>query len=79
MITIATSQYRNVPRPCRSATGHGVICPDHRFGAPRKGLLPTSASPFGRNDLLNHGIVADQCARSTCRNSHTAPAAPKSP
>jgi hypothetical protein len=36
-------------------------------------------APFGRNDLLGHRIDVDQCARSTRRNSHTAPAAPKSP
>jgi hypothetical protein len=79
MMTITTSQYRNVPRSCRSATGHGVICADRWFGVPCKGLLPTSASPFGRNDLLSNRISADQCARSACRNSHTASAALKSP
>jgi len=37
--------------------------------------LPTHAPPFGRCDLLSHGILGDQCARSTGRNSHAAPAA----
>jgi hypothetical protein len=41
--------------------------------------LSIDAPPFGRYDLLSHGILADQGARSTCRNSHTAPAALKSP
>jgi hypothetical protein len=41
--------------------------------------LPISAPSLGRNDLLNHRTGLDHRARSTCRNSHTAPAAPKSP
>jgi hypothetical protein len=41
--------------------------------------LSISAPPFGRYDLLNHRIGLDHCARSTCRNSHTASAALKSP
>jgi hypothetical protein len=45
----------------------------------RKARLPISASPFGRYNLISHCTGADQCARSTCRNAHTAPAALKSP
>jgi len=41
--------------------------------------LPINAPPLGHYDLLSHRIVADQCARSIGRNSHTAPAALKSP
>jgi hypothetical protein len=40
--------------------------------------LSINAPRFGRYGLLGRGIVADQSARSTCRNSHTTPAALKS-
>jgi hypothetical protein len=79
MMTITTSQYRNARRPCRSSTGHGAACSDRQFGPLWKRLLPISASPFSRYNLLSHRISADQCARSACRNSHTASAALKSP
>jgi hypothetical protein len=40
--------------------------------------LPINAPLCRPNDLLKHCIGADHCARSTGRNSHTAPAALKS-
>jgi len=77
--TIATSQYRNARRPCRSSTGHGAA----RSGTQREPLgkarLPINSSPFGRDHPLSHCIIADRCARSIGRNSHAAPAALKSP
>jgi hypothetical protein len=79
MMTIATSQYRNVPRSCRSSTGLGAACSDQQLGPLRKRRLPINAPPFGCYDLLSHRIGVDQCARSTSRNSHTASAALKSP
>jgi hypothetical protein len=79
MMTIATSQYRNVRRSCRSSTGHGAACSGRQLGPLRKTRLPINAPPFGRYDLLSHRIGADQSARSTGRNSHTALDALKSP
>ena len=79
MMTIATSQYRNVPRSCRSSTGHGAARTDRQLGPPGKTLLPISAPSPGRSDLLSHAIAADRCVQTTSRNSHTAPAALKSP
>jgi hypothetical protein len=79
MMTIATSQYRYAPRSCRSSTGHGGPCPDRHLRPPSKTRLPINVPPFGLYDLLGHYIIANQCARSTRCNSHTAPAASKSP
>jgi len=79
MMTVATSQYRNVRGSCRSSTGHGIPCSDRQLSRLRKRILSIDAPPFGRYDLISHCILADQGARSTCRNSHTAPAALKSP
>jgi hypothetical protein len=79
MMTSATSQYRNLRRSCRSSTGHGAACSDRQFGPVSNKRLPLKAPPFRRYDLLSHCIAADQCARSTSRNSHTASAALKSP
>jgi hypothetical protein len=79
MMTFATSQHRNVLRPRRSSIGHGAACPDTQRGPLRKTRLPINAPSLGRNDPLSHRTVADQCARSIGRNSHTAPAALKSP
>jgi hypothetical protein len=79
MMTIATSQYRNMRRSCRSSTGHGAACLDRQLGPPSKTRSPISDLPFGRYDPLSHRFGADQGARSTCRNSYIAPAALKSP
>jgi hypothetical protein len=79
MMTIDTSQYCNARRPCRFSTGHGAACSDTQRGPLGKTRLPINAPPFGRYDLLSHRIVVGQDSRSTCRNSHTTPAAPKSP
>jgi hypothetical protein len=79
MMIVAASQYRNAPRPCRSSTGRGSACCDRQHGPQSKTRLPINAPPFSRDDLLNHRIVVDQGARSTCRSSHTEPAALKSP
>jgi hypothetical protein len=79
MMTIATSRYRNARRPCRSPIGHSAACLDRQFGPLWKRLLTINASTFGRNDLLSSRISADQCARATRHNSHTAYAALKSP
>jgi len=79
MMSIATSQYRNARRPCRSPIGYGAARSDTQHAPLRNTRLPINAPPCGCYDLLSHCIVADQCARSTCRNWHTAPAALKSP
>jgi hypothetical protein len=79
MMTIATSQYRNASRPCRSSTGHSAARSDTQRGPPGKTRLPIIEPPVGHYDLLSHRIVVDQDARSTCRDSHTTPAALKSP
>jgi hypothetical protein len=79
MMTIAASQHRNARRPCRSSTGHGAARSDTQRGSLTKTRLPINASPFGHYDPLSHRFGADPSARSTGRNSHTAPAALKSP
>jgi hypothetical protein len=79
MMTIPTSQYSNAPRSCRSSTGHDAARSDRQLGPPKKTRLPINAPPFDRNDPLNHRIRLDQCAQSTCRNSHTASVPIKSP
>jgi len=79
MMTIATSQYRNVLRSYRFSIGHGAACPDKQRGPLRKMRLPINAPSLGRNDPLSHRTVADPRARSIGRHSHTAPAALKSP
>jgi hypothetical protein len=79
MMTIATSQYRNAPRSCRSCAGHGVICAGQQLGPLSKTRLPINAPQFAHYDPLNHRFGADPCARSTGRNSYTATAASKSP
>jgi hypothetical protein len=79
MMTIATSQYRNARRSCRSSTGHGAARSDRQLGSPRNTRLPINAPPSGRYNLLSYRILVEQNARSTCRNSHTTPAALKSP
>ena len=79
MMTIAASQYSNARRSCRSSTGHGAACSDRHLGPPKKRRFQINAPPFGRGSLLDYCIVVDQCVLSTGRNSHTAPAAIKSP
>jgi hypothetical protein len=79
MMTIATSQYRNLRRSCRSSTGHGLARSDRQLGPLWKTRLPISALPFGHYDPLSHCTATDQSARSIGRNSHTAPATLKSP
>jgi len=79
MMTIATSQYRDARRPCRSSIGHGAARSDRQFEPLRKSPLSINPAPFSRNDLPGHRIDVDQRARSTRRNSHTASAALKSP
>jgi hypothetical protein len=76
---ITTSQYRNAHRLCRSSIGHGATRSDAQRGPERISLLSINAPPFTHDDPLCHCIGADQFVRSTCRNSHTASAAPKSP
>lgn len=76
---MTTSQYRSVPGSCRSSTGHGAARSNRQLGPPRKTRLPISPSSLGRNDLLSHSIAADRRAQTTSSNSHTAPAALKSP
>jgi hypothetical protein len=78
-MTIATPQYRNARRSCRSSTGHGAACADRHLGHPKKRRFQINAPPFGHGGLLGHCIVVDQCVLSTRRNAHTAPAALKSP
>jgi hypothetical protein len=79
MMTIDTSRYCNARRPCRFSTGHGAA----RSHTQRRPLgvtrLPINAPPFGRYDPFSHRIVVGQDPPSTCRNSHTTPAALKSP
>jgi hypothetical protein len=79
MMIIAALQYRNPGRSCRSSAGHGVPCSDQQLRSLRKVLLSIDAPIRDRNNLPSHRIGLGQCARSTCRNSHTEPAAPKSP
>jgi hypothetical protein len=79
MMTIATSQYWNMRRSCRFSCGHGAARSDTQRGPLGKTRLPINAPPFGRYDLLSHRIVVGQDSRSTGRDSHTTPAALKSP
>ena len=79
MMSIATSQYRNARRPCRSPIGYGAARSDTQHAPLSNTRLPINAPPFDRNDLLSHRIDADQSVRSTGHSSHTAPAALKSP
>jgi hypothetical protein len=79
MMTIATSQYRHVRQSCRSPNGHDAACFDRQLGPPSKTRLPIGTFPFGHDDPLSHRLGADQCTRSTGRNSYTATAAAKSP
>ena len=80
MMTIATSQYRNARRPCRSSIGHGGARSNMQLAISNRAPICRSTHRRARrNDLLSHRNVADQCARSTCRHSHTASAALKSP
>jgi hypothetical protein len=79
MMTIAASQYRNARRFFRPSTGHAPARSDQQLGPPKNTRSPIKLPPFGRDDLRGHRVVADQCAQSIARNSHTAPAALKSP
>jgi hypothetical protein len=79
MMSIATSQYRNARRPCRSPIGYGAARSDTQHAPLSNTRLPINAPPFDRNDLLSHHIGLDQRARLTSSNSHTVSAALKSP
>jgi hypothetical protein len=79
MTTIAVSQYRNAPRPCRSSIGHSAACSDRQFGPLSIRFFPINALPFSRNDPLSHRIGVERCARSVCRSPRTASDALKSP
>ena len=78
MTTIATSQYRDARRPCRSSTGHRVARAGTRRRPQPNRLCSINASLFDRGDLLNHRSGVDQCARLTRPDSATASAALKS-
>jgi hypothetical protein len=79
MMTITASKHRNARHPCRSSTGHSAACADRQFGPRSRGHSSIGASLLDRDDLLSHRIVADQSAPPMPSNSHTRPAAPKSP
>jgi hypothetical protein len=79
MMTIATPQYRNARRPCRSSTGHGAARPDRQLRPLRKMLLSIDTLICGHNNLLSRRIRLCQRARSIPHNSNTASAALKSP
>jgi len=78
-MAIATSQYRDARRPCRSSTGHNVACAVPQFEPLWKGLLSINASLFDRDHLIEHRSGIDQRARLTCHNASTPSAALKSP
>jgi len=79
MMTITTSQYRNLRQFCRLSTGHGAACFDRQLGPPSKTRLQIRALPFGHYDPPSHRIATDPCAQAIRHNSHTASVAPKSP
>jgi hypothetical protein len=79
MTVIVSPRYRNAPRPCRSSIGHSAACFARQLGPLWKRRLSINVPPLNRNDLLSHRIRLDHCARSTCRNSNPASAAPQIP
>ena len=82
MMTIATSQYRNARRSCRSSTGHGAACSDRQFGPPRKTSSPINAPPLRpqrpaqplhrRRSIAHDRRAATRTPRARHSNPHSA-------